>query len=487
MIRKGNNHKCFIILLLTVVMLVVISYLPILMAFASEEASVDINQEKSQDQITSPKGIDIPQESSLTHHSINLNGQKVKYAATVGFVPILDDKTGESMASFFFTAYTLEGEENPSQRPITFAFNGGPGSSSIWLHLGAFGPKKVKLTSDSKELLPPPYYLVDNDYSILDLTDLVFIDPIGTGFSRFEGKAKGKDFWGVQEDINVTAEFIRLYLSRNQRWASPLYLAGESYGTTRAAGLSTALQNIGIFPTGIILISPILDYSLSIDNLSNDRVYILNLPTYAATAWYHKKIASRLQGNLDQTLNEVREWCQTNYLTALWKGNTLSKEERNQIINRLVDYTGLPFDFIDRNNLRVSVYDFADEILKNQKSMVSIYDSRVIGYGDFDISNDPILAVISGGPFISTMNDYLQTQLNFKTDRTYIPSSEEAHVLWNWIDKEQGDMGFPNTGFNLCNALKRTGFLRIFVASGLYDLVTPYDNTVHLVNHFDLP
>ncbi|MCX6089337.1 MAG: peptidase S10, partial [Candidatus Atribacteria bacterium] len=401
---------------------------------------------------TPEKGVDVPKEPVVTHHSITVGGKELKYTATAGFIPILDDKTGEEQASLFYTAYSLEGTADPSTRPVTFAFNGGPGSASLWVHLGAFGPKKAMRSEDGTKLVPPPYMLSDNENSILDLTDMVFIDPVGTGFSRVVGKGETKKFWGVQEDLGSTAEFIRLYLTRNNRWVSPIYVAGESYGTTRAAGLAKTLQDLGIFPNGIILISPILSYEFDPDNTGNDSLYVLTLPTYAASAWYHKKITPRLQKNLDEALKEVREWSQNQYLYALWEGNTFPEEERKAILDRLVEYSGLSREFLDRHNLRVGIEDFANEILKDQKNSVSLYDSRVIGTGEYDFNNDPILAVISSGPFISAFHDYLRRQLKFETDRKYISLSEEANASWNWQSGEPGGMGYPNTANFLLDA-----------------------------------
>src|SRR5579859_6457580 len=294
---------------------------------------------------------------SQTWHSINLNGKKLDYSATAGNL-LLKDEDGKVKASVFFIAYT---KEEPTKRPIMFTFNGAPGSSSVWLHLGAFGPIKVLITAKG-DPLPPPYKLVDNDYTLLDQTDLVFIDPVSTGYSRPAPGQDKKQFHGVQEDVQTVGEFIRLYTTRFKRWDSPKYLAGESYGTTRAAGLASHLQDaLGMNLNGIILVSSILNFQTVRFDEGNDLPYVLYLPTYTATAWYHKKLSAELQGDLRQTLHEVEKFALSDYTLALMKGNKLGADKTKEIAGKLARYTGLSEDYIVRSNLRVPIFRFARE------------------------------------------------------------------------------------------------------------------------------
>jgi len=258
-----------------------------------------------------------PGTASVTQHEITLDGKIVSYRATTGFLPCYNEK-GEKTAHMFYTAYTKTPDEKTSTRPLTIAFNGGPGSSSIYLHMAAFGPKVVPL-GNGIDLTRPPYRIVDNKNTLLDITDLVFVDPVGTGFSETIQQDDDKLFWGVEEDIEAMAEFIRLYLTRNERWESPLFIAGESYGGIRAGGLSAHLQDMGIYPTGIILISPALSYTSLIDVPGNDIPYIHNVSAMAAAAWYQQKIDILYrETNLDNLLQEVRSWSEEEYARALW-------------------------------------------------------------------------------------------------------------------------------------------------------------------------
>ncbi len=300
---------------------------------------------------------------SVTHHSIQIDGKRLNYTATAGYIQ-LKDETGKLRANIFFVAYAKDDEESKSRRPITFAFNGGPGASSIFLHLGALGPKRA-LLGDEKAL-PPPYQLATNEYNWLDFTDLVFIDPVGTGYSRPAPGVEPKEFYGVKGDIQSVGEFIRIYLTRYQRWLSPKFIVGESYGTTRAAGLSGYLQNkLGVNLNGILLISEVLNFQTIMFSPGNDLPYILYLPPYTIAAWHHRKLPPVYQSDFAKTREEVERFALNEYTLALTKGNGLSDGERDRIIEKLAGYTGLSKTYIKNSNLRIDRDDFVKELLRS--------------------------------------------------------------------------------------------------------------------------
>jgi carboxypeptidase C (cathepsin A) len=322
--------------------------------------------------------------TSVTKHSIKINGKSLKYTVTCGTVVLKEehDKDGEALdakarASMFFIAYTLDGVKDPAKRPITYSFNGGPGSSSVWLHLGLLGPKRVKL-DDEGNASAPPYQLIDNDYSIFDKTDLVFIDPIGTGYSRMIAGEKVKEFHDYKRDLESVGEFIRLYTSRNERWASPKYIAGESYGTTRACGLAGLLQEKhGMYLNGLLLISCAMDFQTLRFDHGNDLPPVLFLPTYTATAWYHGALAPAEQKRkLKELLQEVEAFAAGEYSAALFKGASLDAKERAAIVTKLVRYTGLSREYIEATNLRVQIHRFCKELLRAKGETVGRLDSR---------------------------------------------------------------------------------------------------------------
>jgi carboxypeptidase C (cathepsin A) len=428
---------------------------------------------------------EIPEEPPVTtQHSIVLRNQTLNYLATAGYMPIRDD-SGKLKAKIFFVAYTTEGEKDLSLRPITFAFNGGPGSSSIWLHLGALGPKRVRLTEDGKAL-PPPYGLVPNDYSWLAFTDLVFIDPVGTGYSRPAAGVEPKEFFGVKEDIASVGEFIRLYVTKNNRWLSPKFIAGESYGTTRTAGLSGYLQNqIGMNFNGLILISSVLNFQTISFSPGNDLPFILYLPAYTCAAWYHKKLPPSLQADLTKTREEVEKFALNEYLVGLARGNGLSEAERDKIIEKLAAYTGISRLYIKNANLRISQEDFVKELLRPENRWVGILDSRITGgYKVEDFMEDPSVFEVSGS-FIATWNDYVRRELKYKSDFSYKVLSMKANEMWNWKSGTDG-MGYVNVATTLQKAMNENKFLKVFVASGFYDLDTSYFATKYTVNNLNL-
>ena len=318
------------------------------------------------------------EEVSVTLHSIELSGRRFEYRVRAGLQPLLDDQ-GKKRAEIFFTAYELRTDTPRSKRPVTFVFNGGPGSSSVWLHLGGLAPRRVLMTDEGKALRPPGK-LVVNPHTWIKHTDLVFIDPVGTGYSRPAEGVEGKEFWGLDEDISSVGEFIRLYTSRHQRWSSPKFLAGESYGTTRAAGLAAELQGRhNMWLNGIILISPILQFQTARFDEGNDLPYPLFLPTFTATAWFHRRLGERYGRDLRATLAEVEEFAQGDYLTALAKGDRLTSDERDKIASRLSAYTGLEKDVVLRNDLRINQRRFCKNLLLEKGRTVGRLDSRFQG------------------------------------------------------------------------------------------------------------
>lgn len=432
-------------------------------------------------------------EAKVTHHTLRINDQEINYLATVGFVPIIDQKTQTEQARIFYIAYNRQGIANLEKRSITFAFNGGPGASSMMLHLGAFGPRVVEKSKDGTRLIPPPFRLVDNPNTLLDITDLVFIDPIGTGFSRMIGGADPTQYWGVSEDIRCIAQFIQTYLNQNGRSTSPVIIAGESYGGVRGSGLAKALQDIGVYPSGLIFISPVFDLGTIQWSSLDDRALALTIPTYAAAAWYRKKIHPNYQGDLDSVLQEVRAWIENEYLKALWKGSALGKEERDKIVEKLSQYIGISEDLIQEKNLRIYEDDFASELLRDKDLALGIYDARVTIPGTYVDEDDPSYFLI-GGPFKSCLAHYLKNDLQFESNLSYLSGSAEVYEKWNWesgrpVPRYEGtvSLGYPNQCEELSKALRRSDFLKVFIASGVYDLECPYDSVLYSINHLNLP
>jgi carboxypeptidase C (cathepsin A) len=445
-------------------------------------------QEKKDQEI--PKAPVVVDEQLVeTKHTLTFGKRQVKYTATAGTLVLKeeDDEKGEHKpkASVFYVAYIADRPKNSKPRPLTFSFNGGPGSSSVWLHLGVLGPRRISMPSDAGTP-PPPYELLDNDYSILDVTDLVFIDPVTTGFSRVVPGEEAKQFHGFQKDMQLVAEFIRLFTTRHMRWTSPKFLIGESYGTTRAAALSGHLQERhGFYLNGIMLISSILDFSTADFNPGNDLPYILFLPTYAATAWYHRRLEDNLQKSLRKTLDEVEAFASGEYTLALMKGDTLGKKEREEIAQKLSRYTGLSREYIQRTNLRIEIHRFTKELLRSKRQTVGRLDSRFISH-DRDAAGehfefDPSYAAIQG-PFTAALNQYVRQELNFKSDLPYEILSERVHP---WSYKEHENQ-YLNVAETLRKAINLNPALRVFVANGYYDLATPYYATAHTFNHLQL-
>ena len=419
--------------------------------------------------------------TAVTKRTVTIGGKPIAYTATAGTLILKDDK-GEQRAAMFYVAYTKDGEKDRGARPVTFTFNGGPGSSSVWLHLGTFGPRRVAF-ADAQLPAPAPYGFVDNAHSILDATDLVFIDPVGTGYSRALGEAKPEDFWGVKEDVKAVGDFIRLWTTRNDRWQSPKFLAGESYGTTRAAALVNHLQNVeGMTFNGAILVSSILNFQTARFDTGNDLPYITFLPTYAATAWYHGAVPK--SGPLEAFVAEARAFAAGEYAQALMKGSKLGAAEADAVAGRVAHYTGLSKEFVLRSNLRVTIQRFTKELLRTKRLTVGRLDSRYTGYDDDAAGEtpdfDPSLAAITG-PYTAAMYDYARGELKVADDRKYEILSGLG-AKWKWGDQGSGG-GYVNVAEDLRQAMSRNPHLKVMVANGYYDLATPFFATEHTFDH----
>jgi carboxypeptidase C (cathepsin A) len=407
----------------------------------------------------------------VTSHRMTLNGSTLAYTASTGMMPIRN-AAGVVEGNMFYVYYKRDGG-NAATRPISFIFNGGPGSSSVWLHMGAFGPKIVRLNADGTNP-PPPYGLKDNAHTLLDQTDMVFLDPVGTGYSRAVKPELGEKFWGLDEDVRATGEFIRSFLTREQRWGSPKFVGGESYGTTRAAHLSGWLVDNGIALNGVMMISTVLNFQASRQARGNDLGWIGYLPTYTATAWYHKRLPQDLQSQpLEQVLRQVERWTDTTYLLALHAGDRLSPAARQGVVADLARFTGLTREFIEQNDLRIPLSRFNTELLRGQRLAVGRLDSRFTNFaidpaaetGAFDPSEASIR-----NSFTSVFNDYVRSDLKYHNDDTY-------YILGGgigpWKYPQQGQ-GYPDVTPSLERAFAKNPVMRMYVGSAYYDAATPY-------------
>lgn len=436
--------------------------------------------------------IEYKPEKYITKHSIKLDNKIINYTAVAGTL-ILKNEKDEPVASFGYTAYTKDVEPDMSKRPITFSFNGGPGSSSMWLHLGVMGPRRV-VVNDPLPNGPAPYKLEDNIYSILDISDIIMMDPIGTGLSRAIGKSKNSDFWGVDQDIKSVSQFIRNYIHENERWNSPKYLLGESYGTFRSAGAADYLQeNYGISVNGIILVSNVLDIRTLSFNPGDDLSYVLNFPTYAVTSWYHNRLPKK-EENLESFLKEVRQFTFLDYAAALFKGDQLNEEERNKILEKLTAFTGLDKNYWDKSNLRVNQPQFAQELLRSSGLAVGRLDSRYKGIVNNRLAeyafNDPQSSDISPA-FISAFMAYYTTELKVDKNKNYnISAYNLTDFKWNWDHKRSngifGDASSPTTVPDLLNALTNNPKMKVLVLNGIYDMATPFAATEYTFDHLGI-
>ena len=459
--------------------------------FSEPEKEEQPSEAQAQAQVEAPsqegatEKANVPQEASITEQTVMVDGEPLTYQARTELMPLFDD-SGEEIARVFYVAYSLS-DRDPVERPVTFAFNGGPGSSALFLHLGAFGPKSVKTAPSGIGLPKPPYVLEDNPHTLLDVTDLVFIDPVGTGYSR-PSDSEDVRFLGVAEDIHWVAQFIRMYLTRENRWGSPVYLAGESYGGVRGTGLASALMDIGVMPSGVVLVSPVASYGDLVPDSSNDRPFIHDLPSMAAVAWYHRRLPKDLQSlPLAEVVSKARDWANGPYLAALWKGNGLSEEERSEVVSQLSRLTALPERDIRSLNLRIPTSVFLSGLLQDRREMISRYDGRLTGPGGwYDYGEDPMFTV-GGAPYQTAFMHYLINDLEFLSDREYFSSSSEVIYNWNFQSGSESFVGYPNTVDLLASAMRRSDFLKVFVAIGSYDLTCTYDSILYTLGRLDVP
>ncbi len=428
---------------------------------AKEEGKGDKKKEEEKDRVSETSG------------SVTINGEKVPYLATAGTLK-LTKEDGTPRASVFYVAYEKEGVTDKGARPLVFCFNGGPGSSAVWLHLGALGPKRIDLgTAEGVTAPAPPYRLVENEWSLLGAADLVFIDPVSTGYSRPEKPEQGKEFHGFQEDLDGVAEFIRLYVTQNERWDSPKFLAGESYGAIRASGLSEVLQSrFGMYLNGVMIISGVLDFRTLSGDGSNELPYIVFLPAMAAVAHYHGKLGPDLQKDLAATVAEVEAFALGEYTTALTKGAAMSADERASVVTKLARYTGLSEKFIAESDLRVDATAFRKELLRDQGETFGRFDGRVKGRDSVRAGSrpeyDPSYNVVYGA-YASGMNAYLRETLEYESDLPYEILTGNVHP-WNY---NQFTNRYVNVAGHLGEALQTNEHLRFFVACGYHDLATP--------------
>jgi carboxypeptidase C (cathepsin A) len=441
--------------------------------------SADTNAPAKNEAATIP---DATHKPVFTTNTVTIAGQRVTYVAETGMLPILKPD-GTTSASVFYVAYTRQGETNKPVRPVTFCFNGGPGSSSVWLHLGALGPRRVKM-NDNGTLPRSPFGLVDNEYSILDNSDLVFIDPVATGFSRAAKDEKADDFFGDSADLDSVGEFIRLWTTRHERWLSPKFLCGESYGVFRAAGLADRLSSrYGMYLNGIILVSGVLDFATIEDNPGNDVPYPLFLPAYTAAAQFHKKLPPDLQNDLPKALAESRAFAKGEYASALQQGDALSPNERTNIVAELARLTGLTPQVIEDNDLRIDEGVFRKQLLHDQGLILGAYDARITGrdddpaspYPDFDPSYAAVL-----GPFSAAMNAYVRGELKFEDD---LPYEIIAGVQpWNYGAKNN----YASAGGKLASVMNQNPYMKVLVFGGRCDLVCPIDTVHYALDHMAL-
>ena len=443
----------------------------------------------------------LPDVDSVTEHEIEVDGESLRYRATAGTLPLFNESDGEVRARIFFVSYerlepgTAAAESSdpadvwtlpdPATRPVTFCFNGGPGSSSVWLHLGAWGPRRVAM-GDAGGLTPPPWNLVDNDTTLLDLTDLVFIDPVTTGYSRAEDGVDDGLYHGLERDGRAVAEFIRLWTTRNGRWNSPKFIAGESYGTTRAAWLASELQSRhGMFLNGVVLVSSVLDFGTVRFNRSNILPDVLYLPTYAATGWYHGRVDRERFPTVESVVEAAEGFAMERYMPALAAGNKLPADERAVVVAGLSRLTGLEPAFLEEWDLRIWGGPFQKELLRTERKTVGRLDSRFVGRDaraagqspEFDPSMEAIR-----GPYTATLNDYVRRELDFKSDLPYEILTGRVRP---W-DYSRWENRYVDVASNLRSAMVRNPGLRVFHAGGWYDMATPPFAADWVFDHLEL-
>jgi carboxypeptidase C (cathepsin A) len=451
----------------------------------SQLCHIDIKGDKKDQWMRLPTA-----QASVTQHRLSLAGRSFDYTATAGLLIVRDDDD-KPIASIGYVAYTRRDGKSGGVRPITFAFNGGPGSSSLWLHMGVLGPKRV-VVSDPTPTPAAPYRTVDNEFSLLDVSDVVMIDPVGTGLSHAVCDHKDEEFWGVDPDIDSVSRFIAQYVSDNNRWTSPKYLLGESYGTTRAAAIVNYLRaRRWLTFNGLILVSVATDIEAIFAELpGNDRPYAVYLPGYAAVAWYHHMLPSQ-PASLEPFLAEVRQYAMGPYTAALLKGDALSNEERDTVAQKMHDYTGLPVEYLKQARLRVSENEFAHELLKARGLTVGRLDGRFVGpttdllakETDYDPQSSAI-----GAAYAAAFLDYYHGELRFGQGETYHTTNFGIGSKWKWTHRtEQGEQPIVNSGVDLADTLIKDPNLRVLVLNGYYDLATPFSATEYVMMHLGVP
>ncbi|GJL66073.1 MAG: carboxypeptidase [Nitrospirales bacterium] len=456
--------------------------------------AVGISPLTQADEVEEETEVEIPEPTLFTtEHSMEFNGERVDFQAIAGET-YLKDLEGKTKASIFTFAYIKTNLEESEVRPVTFVWNGGPGSSSTWLHIGSYGPKRVVVPSDGEHAGLPPYPIIDAPETILDVTDLVFIDPVGTGFSRALGEYEGKDFWGLNEDADSMALFIQTWINAQNRWNSPKFLLGESFGTTRAAAVAQRMEeDLSISLNGILFISQALDYQGSTPYVRDNVVsFITYVPTMAATALYHNKVEP-LPESQEVFLQQARDFAVNEYLPALFKGNTISRDEYLAVRDRLAYFTGLSTDYIDKANLRIQGDRFAKELLRDEGIAVGRADSRYTQDQIDDLAaetnRDPAGDGISAA-YKAALMTYMRSDLGVDWDRQYLsPADPDLSRNWNWRTVPEGSSWEPayvNTAHDLAAALRVNPSLKVFVASGYYDLVTPFFDAEYTLNRHDI-
>lgn len=420
---------------------------------------------------------------------VRIEGQNIDYVATAGTLEMKDEK-GQPIAHFGYTSYVRKGT-NKSSRPILFAYNGGPGSASMWLHMGILGPQRT-VVNDTEFSTLGPFERVNNEFSVLDKADLVMIDPVGTGFSRAVGDAKGEDFWGVDNDIKSVSNFIARYVSDNGRWASPKYLLGESYGGIRSGGVAyRLLTRHSIALNGVVLVSPYMDFIAGQAGIKNDLPYINYFTTFAATAWYHDVLDEK-PADFDAFLRDADTFAKEMYAPLLLKGHRASAQERQTVLEGMQRFTGISTAYWDRADLRVDEQTFAKEVLRERRKTVGRIDSRFVGdainYNAQRFSYDPFFPAV-GPAFMATFNDYYREVLGVKTDRTYVGSAG-LYRSWDQRHAQPGSsrkIPVPNTAVDLAYSMIQNPHMKVLVQQGYYDMATPFGAAEYFIDHIDLP
>jgi len=431
-----------------------------------------------------------PEKSSVTHHDLTLGGKNLKYTATAGTLLVRDEED-KPYGSIFYVAYTLDGAD-ATTRPVSFLYNGGPGSATLWLHMGSFSPVRIQ-TDSPNPTSGPPFKLVANEYSLLDKTDLVFIDAPLTGYSRAVGKGTAKDFAGVDQDLRAFDRFIQRYLSANQRWNSPKFLIGESYGTTRSAALADMLANNGVQLNGVVLISSILNYNIRAGGY--DTLYIANLPSYAAAAWYFNKVQNK-PANVADWVQQARDFASGPYAQALFQGHNLPAAQLDTVAKEVSRLTGLPLDYVKESNLRISPTRFRKEVLRDDRRTLGRYDMRFEGIDTDAAGENPSYDASDtgiSGAFVAALHDYLARELKYESTDTYRPTAYDI-IQWDWKHKPTsggpgqggGEQTQPYVAADLGAAIRKNPHLHVFSANGYFDLATPFFATEYDLSHMDL-